>query len=142
MIREIFEIEPKQKNALIIYSGISLISFLQIYIFKRELIDENFLIVLMTSLALGVCWLVLNMIPLIIIIAAWARDGKLIFENVIFGIGILVIAGLILLTYLGYLDNLSFKDFIEYAWKRTLSAYGILFILIIGINVVEEYKTK
>lgn len=43
-LKEIFEAEPIQKNALIIFIGMIFISFLQIYLFEPQLMDKNILL--------------------------------------------------------------------------------------------------
>ena len=41
MIKEFFEIEPSQKNTLLSLLGISFLCFLQLYLFKIEIFENN-----------------------------------------------------------------------------------------------------
>ena len=58
--------------------------------------------------------------------------------NLIFGSGLLIIAGQVLLTYIGYKDHLRFEEFVDFVWQKTLIAYGILFI----ISFIASAKEK
>lgn len=134
MLKDFFEIENKQKSTLLTFIGLTLISFLQLFIFKQNLFSGNFLIVVGISLSLALCWTILNIFPLTIILSALAGDSKLIYENVIFGSGILIIAGQILLTYVGYKNHYKFSTFIDFVWHYTLGVYFVIFFIIIIAN--------
>ena len=66
MIKEIFEIEPIQKNSLIIFFGILFLSFLQLYIFKHNIFEEGIFVTVGISLAISICWIVLNILSVFI----------------------------------------------------------------------------
>jgi hypothetical protein len=68
MIKEIFDIEPIQKNNLLSLTGISFLSFLQLYLFKNEILEKNTLEIIGISLSLTVCWSILNIPPLLFFI--------------------------------------------------------------------------
>ena len=142
MIKELFEIEAKQKNTFLIYLGLTLISFLQIYIFKKTIIEGNSLVIIGLSLALSLCWTILNIFPLTIIISGLKGKAELIYENIIFGSGIAIIAGQIILTYIGYKNHLSFENFIDFVWQQTLIAYLVIFLIsaIFGIAKINKEK--
>ena len=142
MIKEFFEIENKQKNTFLIFLGLTIISFLQLFIFKRDIFEGNFMIAIGISLAMALCWTILNIFPLTIILSALVGDGKWIFENVIFGSGLLIIAGQILLTYIGYKSNFKFETFIDFAWQKTLIVYFVLFIIVIISNSLSKEEKK
>ena len=140
MIKEFFEIENKQKNTFLIFLGLTIISFLQLFIFKRDIFEGNFMIVIGLSLAMALCWTILNIFPLTIILSALVGEGKWIYENVIVGSGLLIIAGQILLTYIGYKSSFKFEIFIDFAWQKTLIVYGILFLITIVSNILSKEK--
>ena len=141
MIKDFFEIETKQKNTFLIFLGLTLISFLQIFIFKKDVLKDNFFIVFGLSLAIALCWTILNMLPIMFIVIAWTDNHNVIYEKFIFGSGILIIAGQILLTYLAYKEHLTFEEFIDYAWIRTLSTYAFVFIILFINQALGKKKT-
>ncbi|MDO7174248.1 hypothetical protein [Mariniflexile sp. AS56] len=115
MIKEIFDIEPVQKNSLIIFLGILPITFLQLYLFKPELIDKGVFVVIGSCLALTVCWYIINILPLTLFLEAIVdNDVNLVrYDTIIFLLGLLAIAWIILFTYIAYEFNLTFKNFIR-----------------------------
>ena len=78
MIKEIFDIEPIQKNTLLSLTSISFLSFLQLYLFKNEIFDESPFEIIGISLALTVCWSILNVPPLLFFIMQRHQITKMI----------------------------------------------------------------
>ena len=117
MIKEIFDIEPVQKNALIVFLCIFCLSFLQIYLFKDELLDKGAFQVIGFSLGLSVCWLVSSLLPVVLFVKALEdeedRKNGLIMDRVVMICGLLVLGWIIILTYVAFELNLSFKNFIR-----------------------------
>lgn len=136
MIKEIFDIEPIQKNALISFVGISFLSFLQLYIFKNELLDRSSFEIIGISLAMAVCWTILNIPSLIVFYNSEApeedisKERIINYEKVIFIFGILILSWITLLTYISYELGLCFKDFIRLS--IFISIIRFLFWLIYG----------
>jgi len=95
MIKEIFDIEPIQKNALLSFTSISFLSFLQLYLFKNEIFDKSSFEIIGISLSLTVCWSVLNIPPLLFFYKAEAdedqKDVQIDYEKAIFVFGLLAI---------------------------------------------------
>jgi hypothetical protein len=119
MIKEIFDIEPIQKNALLSLTSISFLSFLQLYLFKNEIFDESSFEIIGVSLALTVCWSMLNIPSLLFFYKAEIdenenkNDVQIDYEKAIFVFGLLAIGWITLLTYISYELKLCFKDFIR-----------------------------
>ncbi|MES2239306.1 MAG: hypothetical protein V4497_03495 [Bacteroidota bacterium] len=113
MIKEIFDIEPVQKNSLIIFLALLPLTFLQIYIFKPEIIDKGVFIISGICLALSVCWYVISLLPLIVFLKVSVVYDEDETKTIVFIAGILGLAWIILLTYISYELNLTFRNFIR-----------------------------
>lgn len=119
MIKEIFDIEPVQKNSLIIFIGVFCLSFLQIYLFKNELLENGSLIIIGICLSLTVCWSILNVLPLFLFFHFVNNKGNIknksevILEQAIVPLGYFTLGWITLLIYISYELNICFKDFIR-----------------------------
>tara|TARA_R110002167_G_scaffold53406_1_gene153248 strand:- start:1098 stop:1544 length:447 start_codon:yes stop_codon:yes gene_type:complete len=119
MIKEIFEIEPIQKNSLIIFIGIFLLSFLQIFLFKRELLNESSFLILGISLSIALCWSLLNVLPLYCFFLATKESDRktpnqeIMWEKVIVVLGFLCLCWILLITYISYEFEFSLKKLIR-----------------------------
>lgn len=140
MIKEIFEIEPVQKNSLIIFVGIFFLSFLQLYIFKNDILNDGIFVIIGLCLALTVCWSIISIPPLIFFFnTVEKRRGKnnnIILERVVFSLGILGIGWIGLLTYISYELTICFKDFIRLS--ILVSVVRAAFWLIYGIVLHQK----
>jgi hypothetical protein len=116
MIKEIFDIEPKQKNSFLIFLAILPLTFLQLYLFKPQLLDKGTFIVIGICLALSVCWYIVSIIPALIFFNATANKEEkqdVRVESVLIICGLLSIAWIILLTYIAYELASNYKNFIR-----------------------------
>jgi hypothetical protein len=116
MIKEIFEIEPIQKNSLIIFIGILFLSFLQLYIFKHNIFEEGIFVTVGISLSFSICWIILNILSVFIFfnyISGENDKSELFYDKIIFLFGLLILFWISLLTYIGYELELSLKDFLR-----------------------------
>ena len=117
MIKEIFDIEPVQKNSLIIFLAIFCLSFLQIFLFKNELMEKGAFEIVSLCLGLTVCWYVVSILPMALFVKATEDDedrkNGLQVDLVIMVCGLLALSWIIVLTYIAYEFNLTFKDFIR-----------------------------
>lgn len=142
MIKEIFEIEPIQKNSLIIFFGILFLSFLQLYIFKHNILEEGIFVVVGVSLAISICWIILNILSVIIFFYLVNGDSnnnsELFYDRIVFFFGLLVIFWISLLTYIGYELNLTFKEFLRLNIVVSASRTFLWFIL----NLIPKKKKK
>lgn len=116
MIKEIFEIEPKQKNLLIILFAISCISFLQIYLFSPETFEKGSIVVIGLSLAITVCWAILNAPPLVLFSIYINPEENADINTEIniaqfFMFGLLGVFWILLITYISYEIDLTPKNF-------------------------------
>ncbi len=109
MIKEIFEIDPKQKNVLIIIIGIFGLSFLQLYLFKKSIFDIGILFSIGISLGLTVCWTMLNVPSLAFFHGVLTNPSpneespSAINNQIIFLLGLVSLAWISLLTFISYL---------------------------------------
>jgi hypothetical protein len=144
MIKEIFDIEPKQKNVLIILVGIFGLSFLQLYLFKPSIFELSIFFSLGISLGLTVCWSALNIPSLILcfyVMTGGANEKnseKYNYNLIIFTLGLLAIGWISLLTYIGYEFNFTFMYLFRLAVLMTI--IRIIFWYIFG--TILDRKTK
>ncbi len=116
MIKEFFEIEPSQKNTLLSLLGISFLCFLQLYLFKIEIFENNTFEIIGISLALTVCWSVLNIIPLALFVVCQTKEENMDnvkYGKIIFTLGVIALCWITLLTYIAYEFKLCFKELIR-----------------------------
>ena len=142
MIKEIFDIEPIQKNTLLSLTSISFLSFLKLYLFQNEIFDESPFEIIGISLALTVCWSILNVPPLLFFYNAQTPDNEndiqIQYEKVIFIFGVLAIGWITFLTYVSYELKLCFKDFIRLSILTSI--IRTIFWLIFG--TIKDHKRK
>ncbi|MDI5889455.1 hypothetical protein [Flavobacterium yafengii] len=144
MIKEIFDIEPIQKNALLSLTSISFLSFLQLYLFKNEIFYKSPFEIIGISLSLTVCWSVLNIPPLLFFYNAETPENEnetnvqIEYEKVIFIFGVLAIGWITLLTYISYELKLCFKDFIRLSILTSI--VRTIFWLIFG--TIKDHKKR
>ena len=117
MIKEIFDIEPIQKNSLIVFISILSISFLQVFLFKHEILDKSAFEIIGVCLGLTVCWYIGSILPMTLFVKATEdeedRQNGLQLDIVVIVCGLLALGWIILFTYIAYELNLSFKNFIR-----------------------------
>jgi hypothetical protein len=142
MIKEIFDIEPIQKNALLSLTSISFLSFLQLYLFKNDIFNNSPFEIIGISLSLTVCWSILNIPPLYLFFHAESPERENVdqieYEKVIFIFGFLAIGWITVLTYISYELKLCFKDFIRLSIITSITRCG--FWLIYG--AIKHHRRK
>jgi hypothetical protein len=129
MIKDIFEIESKQKNALLSIIGITFICFLQLYLFKENILKKSSLEIIGVCLSLTVCWLLLNIVPLVLFMIFTTNYPNEIkgfqYEKLIAVLGIIALFWVSFLTYISYELKLCFKELIRIGIISTI--FRILF---------------
>jgi len=146
MIKEIFDIEPKQKNVLIILVGIFGLSFLQLYLFQKSIFDIGIFFSLGISLGLTVCWTILNIPSLILcflsIIAPDLKSDKTDdtynYNLIIFTLGLLALGWISLLTFIAYELDFTFKYLLRLA--VLMSILRTIFWYVFG--TIRDRKSK
>ena len=140
MIKEVFEIEPKQKSTIVIFIATCFLSFLQIFLFKKSLFEEGSFLVIGLSLALGICWSILHLIPMVLIIASIVgKDDKgVIYQNIIFSAGIVITAWITFITYRGYQYKLTFSEFIDFSINWTIVFYISCIAILAVVNIFKR----
>ena len=117
-IKDFIEIEPKQKHIIITSVGLFSISFLQIFLFKRELMNGNFLILIVISLALSFFWYLVNSLSVIFFFLSLKSKSQKEDKEptpylIITFLGFLFLSWIFLLTFIAYEKRLSFNEFIK-----------------------------
>ncbi len=145
MIKEIFEIEPIQKNTLIVFLGLFSLIFLQIFLFNPELFDKGVLISLLFTLGMTVSWTILSLPSMIMFFlmiefknGEKRNKGLLILENVILTCGLFIIGWILMLTYIAYELNFDFKDLI----RLGIAVSFTRFILWSIIYLIRNFRRK
>ncbi|TRX15826.1 hypothetical protein [Flavobacterium franklandianum] len=147
MIKEIFDIEPIQKNSLIVFLSVCCISFLQLFLFKREIIENNSFVTIGLILGLSISWVILQLPSLVLFAKFVIRDdvknNDLLFDRIALTLGILLLVWMITLTYIAYELNLDFRSFIRisitFMIMKTLF-WGIFVIIKNGKNATLKEK--
>jgi hypothetical protein len=141
MIKDIFDIEPIQKNSVFIFIGFICLSFLQLYVFKNDIIEKSFVTICL-SISMGVVWFI-SSIPSAFLfhhLLDNSQDEKSTIDisRIILLIGLLSILSTLLLTYILYEINASFKIFI----RISLAFVLLKPIIYISIDLLFNKKTK
>lgn len=143
MIKEIFEIEPRQKNLLIILFAITSLSFLQIYLFSPSTFDKGAFTVIGLSLALMVCQSIMYFLPSTLLLFATVDDfldeDPDTDKKRIFMLGLFQIALIVLVTYIAFEIGCSFRNFIR-ASIASAVLQSIIWI-IVGI-IIDRRDSK
>lgn len=137
-IKEFFDIEPIQKNGLLIFVFTSLISYLQLFLFKSNFSDLDLFDKIILSLSVGVCWAVSELPTYFFFMNSkwqkWKQKGmifQLVPDRIVASFGFTIILWMVLLTYIGYEFNMDLKVFIRTCliWMFLKSLYWFLFWL-------------
>lgn len=137
MIKDIFEIEPIQKNSFIMFLSVLCLSFLQIFIFKRKIIEESSFVSIGVALGLSVCWVVSHLTGFYAFFynsrvgVNVEENDEILYERVALGFGLTLLFWMSLLTYIGYELQFSFKNFIRFSVSIMLTKSIFWFIVLI-----------
>lgn len=143
MIKEIFEIEPKQKNVLIIAVGIMGLSFLQLYLFKPEVFEIGIVYCIGIAIGITICWIILNIYSMVLFAGFMNNyfEKSYRLENFsdkkIFILGVITISWISIYTLIGYELNLSVRYFI-----RLSIAVSLLRTIIWGIIALRTNSSN
>ncbi|EWH08797.1 hypothetical protein KLA_17454 [Cellulophaga geojensis KL-A] len=151
--KEFFDIEPIQKNGILVFSFSALISFLQLYLFKTGFVELDNLDKIILSLSVGVCWVVAELPTYLFFVNSkwlkWKSKGKIVElfpDRIIASFGFSLILWMVLLTYIGYEFNVDLKMFIRISmiWMFGKSIYWLLYWAkyILIDNKKENKKTE
>ena len=117
-IKDFADIEPKQKNIIIIFCALFSVSFLQIFLFKRELMSENFFTLSVLSISLSFFWYLINSLSSIFFYLTLSSRKKAeksepkSYLTITF-LGFIFLSWIYLLTFICYEYNMNFKTFIK-----------------------------
>ncbi|CAM3146911.1 hypothetical protein [Flavobacterium frigoris] len=122
MIKEIFDIEPIQKNSLIMFFAISCLSFLQLFIFKRNVIEENSLLAICLSLGVSICWIISQMISYYLY-ADYTNNkydeknylDELLYDKIALHFGFSLYFWMIVITYISFELGLTLIEFLRFS---------------------------
>jgi hypothetical protein len=137
-IKEFFDIEPIQKNGLIIFMFAFLVAYLQLFLFMPRFNDFDKFDKIILSLSIGVCWIVCELPTYFFFMNSkwlkWKSKGKvfdLIPDRIVASFGFTLILWMVLLTYIGYEFNMDLKMFIRTCliWMSLKSIYWFIYWL-------------
>jgi len=130
--KEFFEIEPIQKNSLLVFVFVFFISFLQLYIFKEDFNDEKDLTKFLLTMSVSIFWVTAEL-PTYFFFVNSRRDKyklkgldfNLFLDRIIISFGFTLIIWTVLLTYIGYEFDFDLKTFIRVSlsWMFIKSSY-------------------
>lgn len=117
-LKEFFEIEPIQKNALLVFVFMFFISFLQLYLFKKNFSIESDLVKILLSFSVSICWAISEVPTYLfasktIIKPVDRTEQNKLTERIIIALGFTLVFWSVLATYIGYEFNVSLKIFIR-----------------------------
>jgi hypothetical protein len=119
-IKEFFDIEPIQKNGILILVFSFLISFLQLFLFKSNFNNLDIFDKVILSLAVSVCWIVSELPTYFFFMNSkwqkWKQKGmifQLVPDRIVASFGFTIIIWMVLLTYVGYEFDMDLKTFIR-----------------------------
>jgi heme/copper-type cytochrome/quinol oxidase subunit 2 len=145
MIKEVFEIEPIQKNSLITLGCLTCISYLQLDLFAHHVKLDNIFTSLMLSFALSICWLISNSISCFLFFRTsihHRQDNPPVMERVVLILGSLTISWVIVYTYIGYEFDLTFRQFIRVSLLITIVRTVFWGIWLISKNNNDKSQQK
>lgn len=130
--KEFFDIEPVQKNSLIVFVFVFFMCFLQLYLFKNNFENEKDLTKIFLTMSLSVCW-VASEIPTYFLFIASRKDKYkekgidlfLLLDRIVIAFGFSLIFWMATLTYIGYELGFSLRTFIRVSlvWVILKSAF-------------------
>tara|TARA_R110000868_G_scaffold33215_3_gene120842 strand:+ start:4559 stop:5002 length:444 start_codon:yes stop_codon:yes gene_type:complete len=117
-IKEFFEIEPIQKNSIIVIIFVCFISFLQLYLFKDNFVNEKDFVKIALSISVAICWITAEIPTYIFALPILIKSDANIFENrmiefIIISYGFGLIFWMVTATYISYELDLDMKNFIR-----------------------------
>lgn len=151
-IKEFFDIDPIQKNGLLIFAFAFLMAYLQLFLFKSNFTDLDKFDKIILSLSVSVCWVVSELPTYFFFMNSkwlkWKSKGKvfeLIADRIIASFGFTLILWMVLLTYIGYEFKMDLKMFIKASliWMLLKSLYWFLYWLkYILVDIRKENKEQ
>lgn len=130
--------KPSQKSMLIVFIALSILSFLQLFLFKRDLTETNITLAIVLSLGMSLAWVVANFLSTaLMFLSLFIKADKIPEEEESSGIvlnGILVSIIMLSLTYWSYEFNKSFNWFIK-ASIVTIIIYTIVWFIVFLIRL-------
>lgn len=116
--KEIFEIEPIQKNSIFVIIFVCFVSFLQLYLFKDNFIKETDFVKIILSVSVSICWIIAEIPSYIFAVPTLTSQKDNIIKNrfiefLIVSVGFSLLFWMVMLTYISYEFNLSIKNFIR-----------------------------
>ncbi|TJY31305.1 hypothetical protein [Pontimicrobium aquaticum] len=119
-IKEFFDIEPIQKNGLLIFAFAFLMSYLQLFLFKSDFSELDKFDKIILSLSIGVCWVVSELPTYFFFMNSkwqkWKQKGMVlnfIPDRIVASFGFTIIFWMVLLTYIGFEFNMDLKTFVR-----------------------------
>lgn len=139
--KEIFEIEPIQKNSIFVIIFVCFVSFLQLYLFKTNFINESDFVKITLSVAVSICWIIAEIPTYIFAVPTLTpQKGDIIknrfIEFLIVSVGFSLLFWMVMVTYISYEFNLSIKNFIR------LSVISMFLKGLYWFNRNRVYKSK
>ena len=133
MIRDIFEIESKQKYIFFTVASLFAISFLQLFIFQNNIFKGNIWLPILLSISLGIIWFI-GYLPSALLFYSITKSKKDKLDGfvwIILGAFMTIITAII--TYIGFELNLPTIWFV----RLSILILFLLFSLMALIKVIR-----
>jgi len=117
-LKEFFEIEPIQKNSMVVIILVFFISFLQLYLFKQNFTNESYFLQITLSISLSICWIVAEIPSYISAVSTTTIlktnvVKKRFMKLLIISFGFSLLFWMVMITFIGSEFNLNIKNFIR-----------------------------
>lgn len=116
MLKEFSEIEPIQKNSIVVLATLFCLSYLQLKIFDNRIETNEVFPSIILSLALSIFWLIINSIPTFLFfeyLTIGADKTKTKYEMTVFFFGYISLLLITVIMYICYELEFDFKNFIR-----------------------------
>lgn len=149
-IKDFFEIEPIQKNGLLIFALSFLMAYLQLFLFKTNFSELDKFDKIILSLSVSICWIVSELPTYLFFMNSkwkkWKQKGIILNfapDRIVASFGFTVIIWMVFITYIGYEFSMDLKTFIRASLIFMLikSLYWFIYFLkYTHIDVKKESK--
>lgn len=116
MFKDFSEIEPIQKNSIVVLAALFCLSYLQLKIFDNRIETNEVFPSIILSLALSICWIVINFVPLYLFfeyLSIGMNKSKTKYEMTVFFFGYISLLVITVIMYICYELEFDFKKFIR-----------------------------
>lgn len=137
---KVFEIEPKQKSVITTIVAIFGLSILQLYIFKRQLFEIDFLKFILIGFGITTCNFLINFPSAAFFFASIRKDDDDNIESLILISGIFMLLWISLVSYISFELNFDIKQ--HFRLSITIGLIRFIFWLVFSFITLTKRFNK